>query len=312
MNEISMKAYAKINLCLDVLGKLENNYHQVEMVMQQVNLYDTVTVKYYPLMDEKAEQRENEQIEVTTNCEGLLTDQANLAYKAAALMQSIYNPNCRIAIELEKRIPIAAGLAGGSADAAAVMLALSQLWHLNLKLQDLLQLGVKLGADVPFCIMGQVYKRKDLQLREKELASTCAFAEGIGEKLTPLPPLDGWILLSKPPVNISTKSVYDAFLMDKVKCHPNTTELISGLKERNLNKIQKNMINVLETVTLNKNPSVLETKLYLKSFQTAYQVLMSGSGPTIFSLYTSKNKARTAYINSKKKNEDTYLIRTLS
>ncbi len=306
MNKISMKAYAKINLSLDVIGKQADGYHQVEMIMHQVNLYDTVTVGILPL------NTDGDAIEVSTNQATLLTDRTNLAYKAAELMKNYYNKAGRITIHLDKKIPIAAGLAGGSADAAAVLLALSQLWELDLELQELLQLAVKLGADVPFCVMGQAYKGRDLRLRGRENASSCALAEGIGEILTPLPPLQSLILITKPSIAVSTAEVYGNFRMEQVAQHPNTRELMEGLKEKNLNKIQKNMINVLEIVTLSNYPEVLRTKQEIEALKTAYQVLMSGSGPTIFALYTNREKAKNAYINSRKKNEETYLIRTLS
>lgn len=312
MNEISMKAYAKINLCLDVLGKQANGYHQVEMVMQQVDLYDVVTVKCNPMKKKKNDVQITDPIVVTASRNDLPVGETNLAYKAAKLMQETYKQDSEIYIHLEKNIPVAAGLAGGSADGAAVLLALSQLWHLHLELQELMELGVQLGADVPFCIMGQAKKMQNLQLRGKEWASTCAFAEGIGEKLTPLPPLDCLVLLSKPSIDVSTAAIYNGLCLEDIKSHPDTKELILGLKEKNLRKIQKNMINVLETVTLRDYLLVAEMKQYMENFETAYQVLMSGSGPTIFALYTNRKKARLAYINSKKKSNETYLIRTLS
>lgn len=310
MNEISIKAYAKINLCLDVLGKQANGYHQVEMVMQQVDLFDVVTVRCDPMEEKQAEKEGN--IVLTANKEEIPLDERNLAYKAAKLMQQTYKQASDIHIHLEKNIPIAAGMAGGSADGAAVLLALSQLWYLHLELQELLELGAKLGADVPFCIMGQVKKMKELQLRGKEIASTCAFAEGIGEKLTPLPPLNCLVLLSKPPIEVSTAAVYRALRMEGIAQHPDTRELICGLKENNLKKIKQNMINVLETVTLRDFPVVEEQKQQIENLGTAYQVLMSGSGPTIFALYTNRRKAKKAYINSKKNSLETYLVRTLS
>lgn len=313
MREISIKAYAKINLCLDVLGKQSNGYHQVEMVMQEVDLFDVVKVhSMQRICNDKGDNVEQGLIVLTTNRKDLPIGEGNLAYKAAKLMQKTYKKNCEIHIDLQKQIPISAGMAGGSANGAAVLLALSQLWNLNLTLEELMKLGETLGADVPFCIMGQVKRMENLQLRGKEMASTCALAQGIGEKLTPLPALNCLVLLSKPPIGVSTVAVYNGLQMEKINRHPDTKELILGLKEHNFMKIQRNMINVLEAVTLRDFPVVEEMKQQIQNLGTAYAVLMSGSGPTIFALYTNQEKAKAAYTYMKKKSLETYLVRTLS
>ncbi|MDD4564623.1 MAG: 4-(cytidine 5'-diphospho)-2-C-methyl-D-erythritol kinase [Eubacteriales bacterium] len=332
MKEIAVKAYAKINLCIDVLGKRPDGYHEILTVMEQIDLVDFVTVSW---------TAGNQDIEVClkSNMLFLPSDSRNIAYKAAELMIHKYgsyinvrriidkhketaerNPDIpkedvqkfsRININITKRIPVAAGLAGGSANCAAVLHALNRLWNLNLDLKTLMEIGTELGADVPFCLAGQAALNEHLMLSKDALSCTCALAFGIGEKLEPLPSLKALILLSKPPINVSTAQVYGGLDFSDIKEHPNIQELTAGLRENNYHKITKNMINVLENYSLNAYPVILDTKNIISREGSAAKVLMSGSGPTVFGLYTSKKNGKTAFSKLKKINPETYLMKTL-
>ena len=304
MNSITLKAYAKINLSIDVLGKRPDGYHEVLMVMQQVDLYDLVKVSW---------EAEGSGISLSTNLSYLPTDGRNIAYKAAERMAKEYYPEKagRIAIEIEKSIPVAAGLAGGSANCAAVLHALNRIWDLKLDLQALMRLGTSLGADVPFCLAGQAALNGELDLKKDFMAGTCAVASGIGEKLEPIKPLRAWLILSKPPISISTAQVYSGLNLKEVSEHPNTAELAAGLREGNLYKIAKNMSNVLENYSLKEYPVIMYTKNKIIREGKAYKALMSGSGPTVFGLYTSKRNGMAAYSKLKTLNKETFLIKTL-
>lgn len=317
MKEITVKAYAKINLCIDVLGKRPDGYHEILTVMQQVDLFDLVTVSWI------AGNRDIE-IKLKSNKPFLPSDNRNIAYKAAELMINRYrsdidideghvkvqNPS-RIDINIAKRIPISAGLAGGSANCAAVLHALNKLWDLNINLITLMEIGTELGADVPFCLAGQSALNEHLMISEDALSGTCALASGIGEKLEPLPSLKALILLSKPHINVSTAQVYGGLDLSKFKERPNIQELTAGLRENNYYKIIKNMVNVLENYSLKAYPVIMDTKELIGRDGSVAKVLMSGSGPTVFGLYTSKKKGKTAFSKLKKINPETYLIKTL-
>jgi len=332
LKEIAVKAYAKINLCIDVLGKRPDGYHEILTVMEQIDLFDLVTVSWIS-------GNQNIGINLKSNKPFLPTDSRNIAYKAAELMINKYGSEIdvrritdeceeaaegnldipevdiqkfsRININIEKRIPVAAGLAGGSANCAAVLHALNRLWNLNLDLKTLMEIGTELGADVPFCLAGQTALNEHLMLSEDALSSTCALASGIGEKLEPLPPLKAMVLLSKPPISVSTAQVYGGIDLLNLKDHPNIKELTAGLRENNYYKITKNMINVLENYSLKAYPVIMDTKDKISREGNAAKVLMSGSGPTVFGLYTNKKKAKTAFSRLKKINPETYLVKTL-
>lgn len=328
MNAITVKAYAKINLSIDVLGKRGDGYHEILTVMGQVDLFDTVRVSWPESHkteetpqngdDGKDDDRNGDDgkdvlISLSTNLPYLPTDSGNLAYKAAELMVKEYGreKTGRIHIEIEKKIPVAAGLAGGSADCAAVLHALNKLWDLKLGLGTLMALGAALGADVPFCLAGQAALNKELNLKEEPQASTCAVASGIGERLEPATPLKAWVLLSKPPVSLTTAQVYEGLDLLEIPERPDTAELAAGLREGNYFKISKNMTNVLENYSLKEYPSIVYTKNKIAQEGKAYKTLMSGSGPTVFGLYTSKRKGMAAYSKLKTLNEETFLIKTL-
>ena len=307
MNGITINAYAKINLSIDVLGKRPDGYHEVLLVMQQIDLFDTVRVSW------QEDSGEDVRISLSTNLPYLPADGRNIACKAAELMAGRYGKEKtgRIGIDIVKRIPVAAGLAGGSADCAAVLHAMNKIWGLKLDLVTLMELGAKLGADVPFCLAGQAALNRELDLGKDPMAGTCAVASGIGERLEPVPPLKAWVLLSKPPISLSTAQVYGGLDLGEITERPNTAELVAGLREGNFYKISKNMTNVLENYSLKEYPTIMYTKNKIVREGKAYKALMSGSGPTVFGLYTSKKKGTAAYSKLKSLNKETFLIRTV-
>ena len=267
MNEYRIKAYAKINLGLDVVRRLENGYHEVKMVMQTVGIYDVLDF-----------QRTAGGIVITTDSGELPTDENNLIYKAAKLMMETYHIDEGVKIHLEKHIPIAAGMAGGSTDAAATLKGMNRLFDLGCTLKDLMGLGVKIGADVPYCVMGGT-----------------ALAEGIGEKLTPLAPApDCYVLVAKPDINVSTKYVYEHLDAQEIVKHPDIDGMVEAIAEESLQGILDRMENVLETVTVSAYPVIQTIKDRMKDLG-AINSLMSGSGPTVFGIFVEKDMARRAY-----------------
>ncbi len=270
---IELKALAKINLGLDVLGKRENGYHDVRMVMQSIYLYDDV----------KIERKQDSEIVVKTNLYFLPTDENNIAYKAAKMLMDEFHIHEGVHIFLNKHIPVSAGMAGGSSNAAAVLYGMNILFGLGLSKEELMERGVKLGADVPYCIMrGTV------------------LAEGIGEELTDLPTMPKCtVLIAKPPVSVSTKAVYEALDSKEIVEHPDIDGLIEGLKNADLHKIAKSMGNVLEDVTIPMHPVIEKIKDVIKK-EGALNAMMSGSGPTVFGLFESKARAKAAQEKIKK------------
>lgn len=282
MNEYQLKAYAKINLGLDVVKRLPNGYHQVKMIMQSVDLYDILTL-------EKTESG----IHVTTDCPLLPTDQGNLVYRAAKLMLESFRIRSGVRIHIEKKIPIAAGMAGGSTDAAAAMKGISHLFGLNVPLSHLMEQGVSIGADVPYCIMGGT-----------------ALAEGIGEKLTPLPPMPAChILIVKPPVSVSTKYVYEHLDAKRIIRHPDIDGMTAAIRTGELEGILERMENVLETVTIPAYPVIESIKSTMRRLGAA-NCLMSGSGPTVFGIFKDRESAESAYEIMKKDSENQVFLTT--
>lgn len=264
---MELKSLAKINLGLDVLGRRENGYHDVRMVMQTVYLYDNVIL----------EKTQEEGIILETNLFFLPVDENNIAYKAARLLFDEFHLEGGLRIRLEKRIPVSAGLAGGSSNAAAVLVGMNRMYDLGLSQQDLMDRGVTLGADVPYCVMrGTV------------------LAEGIGEELTPLAAMPKcYVLLAKPNISVSTKVVYDKLDSKEIEEHPDIDRVIEGLEEGNLSKIAHAMGNVLEKVTIEDYPIIEEIKDVMKE-EGALNAMMSGSGPTVFGIFEDKMQAREA------------------
>lgn len=266
MEQCVRKAYAKINLGLDVIGRLENGYHEVKMIMQNVGIYDVLTLTKIP-----------EGIVVTTDNGELPTDDNNLIYKAAKLMLENYNISQGVKMHLEKNIPIAAGMAGGSTDAAATFWGMNELFSLGLPEEKLREIGVKVGADVPYCIMGGT-----------------ALAEGIGEKLTRLPDApDCCLLVAKPDINVSTKYVYEHLDAEGVEEHPDIDGMMEAIYQGNLEGIVDRLGNVLEVVTVKKYTIIEDIKKEMLSFG-AMGSLMSGSGPTVFGIFEKEEDARKA------------------
>lgn len=264
---LELKSLAKINLGLDVLGRRENGYHDVRMVMQTIYLYDNVTLT----------KTEEAGIKLKTNLSFLPVDDRNIAYKAAKMLMEEFNIEEGVEIILEKRIPVAAGMAGGSSNAAAVLVGMNRLFRLGLSEQELKDRGVKLGADVPYCIMrGTV------------------LAEGIGEILTPLAPMPKcFVLVAKPNISVSTKTVYEKLDAKEIVSHPDIDGVIAGLEEGDLQKIASSMGNVLENVTITDYPIIEDIKNVMKE-EGALNAMMSGSGPTVFGIYDDKQLAKKA------------------
>lgn len=268
MNSITMRAYAKINLGLDVLRKKEDGYHEVSMIMQSIYLYDTLSIRKH--LDGN--------IRIQTNLSYLPNDHRNLVYKAAMLFRNSLGIKDGIRIDLKKHIPVAAGLAGGSSDCAATLKGLNYLFGTGLTEEELKHLGVKLGADVPYCIsMGT------------------ALSEGIGEILTPLPPIPRChILLVKPDISVSTRYVYENLKLSPSLAHPDIPAMVEALKEGNLHNLTSKMDNILQTVTVHEYPIIEDIKNKMKE-KGALVSLMSGSGPTVFGIYEDLKTANAAY-----------------
>lgn len=269
MERLEWKARAKVNLGLDVCRRLENGYHEVKMIMQTVDLYDTLEFK----------KRVDPDIILMVDSKDALGDLSNnLIFRAAKLMKEYYGIKEGIEISLKKNIPVAAGMAGGSTDAAATMLAMNELYDLGQSKEALMKLGVRLGADIPFCILGGT-----------------ALAEGIGEILTSLPgPRQAVVLIAKPEIMVSTKEVYENLHADSLEKHPDIDGMVTALKEGDLQGITDRMENVLETVTIEKYPIIEQIKDVMKS-AGAINAMMSGSGPTVFGIFETKESAQKAF-----------------
>lgn len=325
MKKITLKSYAKINLSLDVLGLLPNGYHMVEMIMQQVGLHDEVTVSWDEFTESENAEKIQSEISITSSSGNIPLDDSNLAYKGAKVMLAASDKKGHVSIHIDKNIPVAAGLAGGSGNGAAVMLGLNHLMGTPYSLKELCDMGVKLGADVPFCIMGQAKANTHLSesINKSPLACTCALAEGIGEILTPLKPLDCKVLLSKPKIGVSTAEVYkgiDAELRftkpeteEQIKCehHIDTKTLIDAIKTLKFKQISEKMQNMLELFTLKAYPNVMYTKNKIEELGHAGKVLMSGSGPTVFALYFEDKGIEEDFRVLKEINEETFITETL-
>lgn len=267
MDKMELKALGKINLGLDVLGKRPDGYHDVRMVMQTIYLYDQITIT----------KRKGPGIGLSTNLFYLPVNENNLAYRAAKLLMDEFEIRSGVDIFLEKHIPVAAGMAGGSSNAAAVLYGINRMFDLGLSTEELMKRGVSLGADVPYCIMrGTV------------------LAEGIGEILTPLPPMPRCqIVVAKPPVSVSTKMVYEKIDSRRIVEHPDIDGIIDGLKEGDVTKIASCMGNVLEQVTVEEYPVIDKIKKLMNE-GGAKGAMMSGSGPTVFGIFTEKSLAKKA------------------
>lgn len=272
MDYIKMKALAKINLGLDVVRKREDGYHEVRMIMQTISLYDKIFIK----------KTKNTGIKVSTNLYYLPNNENNLVYKAAKLLIDEFEIKNGVSMKLEKYIPVAAGMAGGSADAAAVLIGMNKLFGLGLSRKQLMDRGVSIGADVPYCIMRGT-----------------ALAEGIGERLTKLKPLPKcYILIAKPGISVSTKFVYGNLKADEIEKHPDIDGIIEAINNADILSVAERLGNVLEDVTIREYPVIDELKQFMKD-RGALNSLMSGSGPTVFGIFTDKDMADKAYMELK-------------
>lgn len=267
-NDISLKALAKINLGLDVVRRREDGYHEVRMIMQTIQLYDRLDIK----------RTQEPGIQIQTNLSFLPVNENNLIYKAAKLLMDEFSITDGVSVKLDKRIPVAAGMAGGSTDVAAMLIGVNRLFSLGLTKRQLMERGVQIGADVPYCIMRGT-----------------ALAEGIGEALSPLPPMVKCpVLIAKPSISVSTKFVYQNLKLDDTTIHPDIDRLIDDIKAKNLHDIAAHMGNVLETVTIPNYPVIDEIKKHMLS-NGAVGAMMSGSGPTVFGLFDDEDTAKKAY-----------------
>ena len=280
---MKIKAYAKINIALDVVGKREDGYHLLRMIMQSIDLYDTIII-----------DKIDSGIKLKCNKHYVPTDERNLVYKAAKLFIETYSIKQGVEINLVKNIPVSAGLAGGSTDAAGVLKLMNKMFNINASEEELKALGLKLGADVPYCISGGT-----------------ALCEGIGEKITQLKTFkDKILVLIKPPFGVSTKEVYKEFNLSKAIFHPKIEELIKAMEKDDIYFVSNNMKNLLENVTLKKHRAITNIKEEVK-LNGSIGTMMSGSGPTVFAFFDDMLKAQMCYDNMKKKYKDVFITRTI-
>jgi 4-diphosphocytidyl-2-C-methyl-D-erythritol kinase len=278
-----MKAYAKVNISLDIVGKREDGYHLLEMIMQSIDLYDEIVI-----------EKQKKEITIKCNKPYVPTDERNLAYKAAQLFIEKYNIDSGVNINIKKNIPVCAGLAGGSTDAATVLKIMNSLFNINASDEELMILGLKLGADVPYCIKGGT-----------------ALCKGIGEEVTALKGFkDKVIVLVKPPFGVSTNSVYQEFNIEKARNHPNTGLIIDAINNDNLKMVCDNMKNLLENVTLRKHKILINIKEEMRH-NGAMGTMMSGSGPTVFAFFDDMLKAQRCFEKMKEKYSDVFITRTI-
>ena len=276
MDSIRLKARAKINLGLDVLGKREDGYHEVRMVMQTIGIYDRLILTKIP----------EEEIRITSNLAFLPVNENNLIYKAIKLLKDEYHFPGGVSVDLNKFIPVAAGMAGGSTDAASTMFGVNRLFGLNLSMGKMMELGVRLGADVPYCVMRGT-----------------ALAEGIGENLTRITPVPHmWILIAKPQINVSTRLVYEQLDMGGIQKHPDIDGIIRAIEAQDVVRIAQSMGNVLENVTVPLYP-VIETIKQDMLSHGAINAMMSGSGPTVFGIFPDEQTTLACQAFLKKKGD---------
>lgn len=268
MDNISLKALAKINLGLDVVRRRDDGYHEVRMIMQTINLFDRLEIKK---IKEPA-------IKIHTNLFFLPVNENNLVYKAAKLLIDEFGIQEGVSVGLTKKIPVAAGMAGGSTDAAAMLFGMNRLFGLGLSKKQLMERGVKIGADVPYCIMRGT-----------------ALAEGIGDKLSPLPAMVKCpVLIAKPQISVSTKFVYQNLKLDDKTVHPDIDRLIEDIRNKDLKAVSDHMGNVLESVTIPNYPVISQIKEQMMD-SGAVGSMMSGSGPTVFGLFDDSRTAQLAF-----------------
>ena len=264
---MKLRALAKINLGLDVTGKREDGYHEVRMVMQTIQMYDQLEIK----------ERKEPGIRLTTNLPFLPCNDGNLVYKAAKLLMDEFDIHQGVDMNLTKFIPVAAGMAGGSSDAAAALVGINRMFQLGLTKRQLMERGVQIGADVPYCVMRGT-----------------ALAEGIGEKLTRITQVpDCFVLIGKPGINVSTKAAYESLQLDKISSHPDIDGMIGDIERGDLLAMTQKMGNVFEPGIIEKYPVIGEIKALMES-HGALKAMMSGSGPTVFGIFDDREKMAAA------------------
>lgn len=279
------KAAAKINLTLDVLYKRPDGYHEVEMIMAMVDLADRIEMQELP----------RDTIIISSQAGYIPLDEKNLAFQAARLIKDRYDVRQGVYIHLDKKIPVAAGLAGGSSDAAATLRGLNRLWRLGINDEELRALGAELGSDVPFCVTGGT-----------------AIARGRGEKLEFIEsPPQCWVVLAKPPINVSTADVYGKLRADRIERHPDTEQVVQSIRSKDFYGMCQGLGNVLEEVTLSLYPEVRQLKNCMERLG-ADGVLMSGSGPTVFALCAKQKKAQRIYNGLRGFCKEVYAVRLLT
>ena len=287
MDKVNLKAYAKINLGLDVVGKLDNGYHQVRMIMQNIDLYDKVNLY----------RNDTGKIEIKTNLSFLPTGKDNLVYKAARLLMDEFGIKDGLNVDLYKYIPVAAGMAGGSTDAAAMLVGINEMFDLGLTTKELMERGTRIGADVPYCIMGGT-----------------ALAEGIGEKLTRLPDCpDCYVVIGKPGISVSTKYVYEHLVLDENTEHPDIDGIIEGINSKSIGEIAGKLGNVLESVTEKEYPVISQIKRTMLDCG-AMGSIMSGSGPTVFGLFEDEGCAVKCndFLRKQRLTRNTYVVKMVN
>lgn len=282
MDKLQLKAYGKINLGLDVIRKRPDGYHDLDMIMQMVDVYDDVII----------EKKAGEEIVVKADAAVLSNGKDNLAYMAAKMLFDEFGIKSGVEITIHKRIPIAGGMAGGSSDCATTLIGINEMFNLGLSKQQLMERGVKLGADVPYCVLGGT-----------------AIARGIGEVLTPLPtPPQCHVIIAKPPISVSTAYVYGHIRPDEITKRPDIEQMTLAIKEQDLNKLSDLLYNVMEEVTVSEYPVIEKLKSIMLE-NGALNSIMSGSGPTVFGLFDDREKAQAAMkaLDSKELTEQLYL-----
>ena len=284
MDKLQLKAYGKINLGLDVIRKRPDGYHDLDMIMQMVDVYDDVII----------EKKAGEEIVVKADAAVLSNGKDNLAYMAAKMLFDEFGIKSGVEITIHKRIPIAGGMAGGSSDCATTLIGINEMFNLGLSKQQLMERGVKLGADVPYCVLGGT-----------------AIARGIGEVLTPLPtPPQCHVIIAKPPISVSTAYVYGHIRPDEITKRPDIEQMTVAIKEQDLNKLSDLLYTVMEEVTVSEYPVIEKLKSIMLE-NGALNSIMSGSGPTVFGLFDDREKAQAAMraLDSKELTEQLYLTK---
>lgn len=281
--EIIEKAPAKINLGLDVIDKRKDNYHELEMVMTSVDLADRIHLEEIP----------EDEIKIESNKAFLPTDERNNVYQAIDIVKRRYQIKRGVRIYIQKKIPVAAGLGGGSSDCAAALRGINEMWGLGLSLEELSAIGLRIGTDVPFCVYGNT-----------------ALVTGIGDEITPLPSIPQcWVVLIKPNFSVSTPTVFKDLVVDELY-HPDIIALIDAIQKNDYQKMVARVGNALESVTVKRHPVIQQIKERMMKFG-ADVALMSGSGPTVFGLCDKYSRAQRVYNGLKGFCDEVYLVRTL-